>query len=444
MPLSTLRSADEMPLSEEPYPSDDDAGADAEYEVRNFLLLALHQVIQRVGWIFKTESIVMPAFMDYIEGGPVLRGCLPVLNRLGFAIPPVIFSRRLKIMPRKKWAVAACTLAMAVPFAVLGFVWFADLWRPAGGTAYRWMPALFLSLYGLFFALVGMNQLAVHTLQGKLIRAERRGRLLTAATMVGAPLAILAAWWLMPGWLGLEDGGFGWLFGTAAVMFILAATTTLAIRESPDDFHEPSTSPAAHFRQAWQILVDDRDFRRLAVVAVLFGGSFMMFPHYQALGRERLGLGLSNLMLWVCAQNVATALASLLVGPLADRFGNRAALHVAILTAACAPLAALVLGNLPPDTARRIYWLVFLPIGATPIAIKLLANYTLEITTREHHPRYVSTVSMCLAAPVVFGAPLVGWLVQLAGYDFVFSVGTLVIGAAGVLTFWLVEPRHRG
>ena len=35
---------------------------------RNFLLLALHQVVIRVGWIFKTESVIIPAFLDSIAG----------------------------------------------------------------------------------------------------------------------------------------------------------------------------------------------------------------------------------------------------------------------------------------------------------------------------------------------------------------------------------------
>jgi predicted MFS family arabinose efflux permease len=330
-----------------------------------------------------------------------------------------------------------------VPFAVLSTVWFTGAWHPADGPAYRWMPLLFLLLYATFFSVTGMNQLAAHTLQGKLIRPERRGRLLTTSVVVGASSAILAAWLLMPRWLALPDGGFGWLFGVPALMFMISATTALFLCERPDDFEAPSAKFASHFREAWRILVVDPDFRRLAIVAALFGGSFMMFPHYQALGRERLGLDLTNLMLWVCTQNVATTLASVLVGPLADRYGNRTALQVAILSAACAPLAALVIGQLDPALGSRLYWLVFLPIGATPISITLMINYTLEITTREHHPRYVSTVGMCLAAPVIVGAPLVGGLVEVAGFDMVFLGGTLVVGLSGMLTFRLIEPRHR-
>ena len=41
---------------------------------RNFLLLALHQVVIRVGWIFKTESVIIPAFLDSIAGPGWVRG----------------------------------------------------------------------------------------------------------------------------------------------------------------------------------------------------------------------------------------------------------------------------------------------------------------------------------------------------------------------------------
>jgi hypothetical protein len=65
------------------------------HEPRNLIVLALQQILIRVGWIFKTESIVMPAFIDAIGGTAMMRGCLPMLNRLGHSVPPVLFARRL-------------------------------------------------------------------------------------------------------------------------------------------------------------------------------------------------------------------------------------------------------------------------------------------------------------------------------------------------------------
>ena len=52
-------------------------------ERRNFWILALHQIVIRVGWIFKTETVIMPGFLDALDVSGAVRGCLPTLNRIG-------------------------------------------------------------------------------------------------------------------------------------------------------------------------------------------------------------------------------------------------------------------------------------------------------------------------------------------------------------------------
>jgi hypothetical protein len=409
---------------------------------QNFFLLVLYQVIQRIGWIFKTESIVIPAFLDYIGGGPVIRGCLPVLNRLGLAIAPVLFARRLKVTPLKKWILLICCLLKAFPFAILSWIWLTGLWRSEQGTVCGWVLWLSLLLYASFFIFVGISQFTEQTLQGKLIRANLRGRLLTVSMTVGASLAITAVLLLRPDWLRLPDGGFGWIFGMPALAFLLAGVAVLALREAPDHYQQSPIHPFTHFRESWSILVTNHGFRRLAVVAALYSVTFMMFPHYQALGRDRLGLAHHNLVFWVCAQNGATMFASLLAGPVADRFGNRLALKVAVFGTALAPLCAFLLARLESELTQQLYWLVFVPIGMTPITIKLINNYTLEIVSGELHPRYLSTLGLCAALPVVIGGPLMGWLIRPAGFETVFLLGAACLVLAGVMTFRLDEPRH--
>ncbi len=65
----------------------------------------------------------------------------------------------------------------------------------------------------------------------------------------------------------------------------------------------------------------------LAPVAMLFGTSMILFPHYQALGLEQWDLPLHNLVPWLIVQNAGVALFSLVAGPLADRRGNRRVVH---------------------------------------------------------------------------------------------------------------------
>lgn len=56
------RRVDEMP---------DDA---VDVEKRNIVSLVIHQILFRTAWIFKTESVIIPAFLDSISDAGWVRG----------------------------------------------------------------------------------------------------------------------------------------------------------------------------------------------------------------------------------------------------------------------------------------------------------------------------------------------------------------------------------
>lgn len=408
----------------------------AETEPRNFLVLALYQIVMRTGWVFKTESIVMPAVLDMIGGSAWLRGCLPLLNRIGHSIPPMLFARRLKIMPYKRVALVLCTLAMSAVFLSM-----ACMFSIVGNQTFSWMPAAFVAMYATFFVFTGVNSLVVGTLHGKLIAPTHRGRLLLVGGLIGASTAVTCAWFLLNAWLEPGGGRFDLIFGFAGVCFGISAIVALLVEEQPDDYRQPANSPAAHFREALQVLRDDVNFRRLTLVAALFGTSMMLFPHYQALGRIRLQLSLENLALWVVVQNTGTALFSLIGGPLADWRGNRTVLKFAMFGCCLMPLLALSLANFGSEAAN-VYFLVFLLVGLTPVTVRTINNYTLEVCGPAHHPRYLSTVGLCMAVPLFF-SPLAGWLVDLISFEAVFIFVGAMVFAGWLLAFRLEEPRHR-
>ena len=409
-------------------------------ESRNLLTLALYQVMLRIGWIFKTESVIMPAFLDIISGQPWIRGCLPLINRLGQSVPPVLCSRRIKVAGKKKWILALATLAMALMFALLAVCWVWYGQQP-------WMPVLFLVVYAIFFSSTGINQLTLATLHGKLIRPQRRGRLLMVSTIVGGIGAIGCVWWLLRDWLQLPDGGFAYLFAFTAGCFAIAALLAVTIREPADDHQEPSMRPRDHFVAAWRILCVDRNFRRLAVVAMLFMSVMILFPHYQALARDRFApdpnsIMATDLVIWVIVQNLGASLYGIVAGPIADRRGNRIVLRTLIALSGLTPLLAVALGRISADSAQPLFPLVFLLVGLTPVTMRVLVNYTLEISPVADHPRYLSTLGLCLALPVCF-SPLVGQLISIVGFEPVFIAGAIAVLIAALLTFRLSEPRHR-
>jgi len=410
------------------------------HERRNFIALVLFHVLLRTGWIFKAESSVIPAVLDSICGNTwwrgAIRGFLPLLSRGGISMPPLIAAQQVRVLPRKKWGLVIWSSIMGVSFLAIAFVFWIN-----GPTVSLWLPIVFLLFYTLFFIAAGMARLFHNTLQGKLIRPTRRGRLMLISTTLGSVLAIACVVVLLPRWLNADQGQFYHSFAFAGGTFIAAGLTGLLLIEPIDRYRKQAAPLMVPFKTAYIVLRNDANFRLLAMTGALFSSSLMLLPHYQALGRERLGLQMSDLVWWLVLQYIGTAIFSMLAGPLADKKGNRLAMRVMMLGVVFFPLLALVLAHSPRAVGRPLFSLVFFFLGLTPITLGLIYNYTLEISPRKKHPLYLSTLGLCLALPMLL-SPLAGWLVSLIGFEPVFIAISTTVFISWLLTFRLPEPRH--
>jgi hypothetical protein len=412
-------------------------------EARNTFFLEVYQVIVRVGWIFKTETIIMPAVLDAVVDSGALRGLLPVLNRGGQSVPPLFAAGALARMPRKKWALVRTSLAMAACFGIL-----AVAWRPLAERLPDLLAALFLVLYALFSASNGLNQLVMAALQGKLVSPGHRGRAMVVSAVIGSGLAILAAVLLLGPWLETPDG-FPKIFAATAGFFALAAIVPLFLDEpaDPQEAACESTADAVAGRRwlsSWgTALGSDPALVRLCLVAACFSAVLMLFPHYQAFARDRLGSRIGSLLTWVVVQNAATGIVSLVAGPVSDRRGTRIVLLWLVALSATTPLVVTLLSLLPHAVAVEWFWIVYAPLGLNPISLKLFTNYALELAPRAaDHPRYVSIAGAALAVPFVL-SPLIGLAVDAVGFRPVFVAGAVVIAGGAVLAIGLPEPRPR-
>ena len=410
-------------------------------------------MVLRTGWMFKTESVIMPAFLDAVAGpgAGALRGCMPVLSRIGQSVPPLFLADRLRKISHKKLALAALAILMSVPFAALSMLWLVT----PGARSVLWMPGVFLGLYLLFFVSYGLYLLSFGTLQGKLIRPTRRGLLLLVSTFCGTIPAIGLTLYLLPGWLGNshdrpESGtpAYGQIFAFVAMCFFLAGLLALLVFEPGDKAAGRPAVKRGSVANALRALGQDRNLRRLVLVAMLCGSGLMISPHYQALGLGELGLDRGEMMIWVITQSISVGILSLVVGPLADARGYRLTLQGLIFASAVAPAFAAFLPHLDGPLAGRLFWLVYIPLGVSPLVLRTLVNYTLELCPPDSHPRYLSILSLCLAVPFMF-SPAVGWLIDplgplgSSGFEVVFLGGVCLILLSGLLAFRLDEPRHR-
>lgn len=402
----------------------------------NFITLALHQALMRIGWIFKTESVIMPLVLDTLGGTAWMRGALPMLNRLGQSLPPLAAVRWVARRRHYKYFLAGCGGLMASTFLLLAAIW-RDPDRQSG-----WLAWVFLGLYLAFFVGVGLHQVAFSTLSAKLVAVRQRGRLLFQANLWGGLGAIGCAWFLIRPWLQRDHAGFQTIFMFAGLLFGLAALTALALREPARVLESAPHNSASALSQIGTALRTDRNLRTLALVAILFGLSYSLFPHYQSLGRARLQLQFADLVPWMIAQNLGVTLFSFPIGWVADRFGNRLALAVLLVGSVAAPLLAVALAHRGAVGALP-FALVFLLLGMMPLTMRIVTNLALELAEPERQPLYVSVANLALSLPVVGLSLLVGWLIDLAGYEWCFLAvaAGLVLGL--FLVFQVAEPRHK-
>ena len=402
---------------------------------RNFSLLAFYQVVMRTGWIFKTESIIMPAVLDLMGGNAVLRGCLPMLNRIGQSIPPLIASDYIRQFSYKKRILVLCAAVMGGCFLCLAIVWY-QVEDHRG----LWMPYFFLAVYGLFFSFVGLHNLTMSLMYGKLIPVTHRGRLMLVSMSLGCVSAVVFAWFLLRLWLGEQTGQFECIFLFTGAAFVLAALIACYLREKADISQRKTKNVRQVLRQSWGTLRTDENFRILVLIASLFGMSMTLFPHYQALARGRLDVGLQAMVPWLIAQNIGAAGFSIPMGWIADRYGNRIVLRMQMLLLTFAPILAVVFANM--SSGSQWFLLVFGLLGLSPVMFRTFSNYTLEIANRNKQPIYLSTLSVCIAVPVVATSWLVGWLVESLGFEPAFAIVTTFIFLGWILTFKLAEPRQ--
>lgn len=428
---------------------------------RNFWTMVAYQVLLRIGWIFKTETVVMPSFLDFLGGSGWVRGLLPIFNRFGQCVPPMIASDWVGNQRQKKTILACTTLVMATCFLSIAGGYALYSWgnsslgnssladsslggpTPSDQPGNQWMPWLFIAVYAIFFSSFGVNQLVQNTLQGKIIPVQQRGRLMTWGSLLGVVFAVTAAVSLLPRLLNPAVAAFELIFAFTGTAFLLAALMATRFVEENDQPEKHVYSLRQTLRLSLAVIATDPRFRRYAIVVTAFGLNMVLFPHYQALAKQSSETNLQWLLPWLVAQNLGAAFFSTVTGRIADRVGNAVAIRLLMAIHVVIPVLSLTSAALGADMKWSTI-VVFFVLGATPVTYRLVSNFTLELVPRPLHPRYLSSLAICLALPPMLLSLPTGILIDWLGFLPVFlSVsGIFLLGLIVMLN--VEEPRNPG
>ena len=363
-------------------------------------------------------------------------GLLPLILRIGQSLPQFLVAQRVARMPKKQGFFVFTGFGFAIPWLVLSATLSLTHWSG------KVIVAVFLVLCTLHWLAVGCNHLANGTLQGKLISPEKRGR----AARLFQYHRLYACdrsrfFTVLPRWLSESPPRvMRCSLGRQPFSLVSQAGRSASGLEKLPSQPEGTAPFFSNFFSVSALLLlrYDRNFRRFAIVILLFYSIWPLFPHYTVFGKRTLGLVPAGFVTLIIAQNASNAIGAGIMGNSADRSGNRFVLRILIFVSACMPLLAVGISRMP--TGAQFYWIIFALMGFTPVSARIVTNYTLEIAPQEKHPQYLGVMSLFQAIPL-FVSPLIGALIEEFAFEPVFiGCGVLVL-LGFLMTFRLAEPR---
>jgi MFS family permease len=357
----------------------------------------------------------LPAYILLLSGGSDFAvGLTLSLAALGAALTPLfsasLIGHRRRVLPVGFFAGGAMRAAV-LALALAGLLLEGDAALAAAVTA--------MGLFGLF---AGMQTVVFQTLLSKVIPVRRRGRLMGLRNFLASLTTIAVAW--VGGNLILGDpptaAGYGWIFALAFAL-TTAGLLVLALLREP----EPPT--VAERRSVLQYLGEmpgfmraNPAFARFVVARAVSTLGRMGLPFYILFAGSKIGLSGETLAGLTVAFTAAASVSNLFWGALADRFGFRLCLLLAIGGWIVATLVLML---------QDSYWLtvaVFAVVGMTQEGFRLgSVSLPMEFGDRDQ-----TSLRLAIANTVSEGAgaiaPLVGGIIAGAfGYSAVFT-GTAV------------------
>lgn len=412
----------------------------------NVVCLMVDFIAFGIAMAFINVSTVLPSFVNQMTDSEILVGLISTLMSGSWLLPQIIAANYLAGKPRKK------------PYLLVPAVLGRQVW---------WILAVILLLVGnrepalvlvcFFVSLVvfmgsdGLAALAWFDILNKSIPPARRGRVIGTSQIISG-ISGMGVGWLVGRILGAtgppfpHNYAFIFLLGGASLLASLAALVLIRERvlEPPPD----SRMKESFLHRLRDVLRNDRQFRLVTGVRLLFGLGGMIVPFYMIYGIDVLGLPSETVGLATSMQVLGTILTGVVLGYVQERSGSRLVVLCSAALGLSAPLMALLaqclfLHGAALTLLPTIYIFVFVIIGMVNSSIMLgFLNFVMELAPPDENPTYVGLFNAF--SGILLLNPLVGgWLLEVASYTVLFTLATAGAGLGLVLAFRLREPRQQ-
>ncbi len=416
-------------------------------QIHNFIAFGLDYIFFGLALSLISPTTILPAFATRLGASNALVGLLVTVFYLAWDLPQLFAGNIIARRPTKK----PTLLWMAYVGRPVVWLFALLLILTGGNPAWLNMGMLFVVL-AVLFSTDAFAAIAWFDVLGRAFPSEKRGGYLSI-WQVAKALAVLGGASLV-GYV-LSDRGPGFpdnyalLFGLGGGAFLISGIALALIYEPPATADEPASTHiewkdfGLHLIRIWR---EDSRLRRATISRILLVLSAMASPFYVLYATDVQGFPIRAVGFFISAQTVGGLVGSLVLGRVADRWGARRAIQIAMFFVLSAPLLALALAlssGEPAALLRRFYAWIYICIGVIENLVILgYMNYVLDAAPPGQRTIYMGTTN-AISGVGVLGPVFAGWLLSQTSYGVLFAVALAFGLGASWLALRLPDARRR-
>ena len=413
----------------------------------NFRTLMVTELLWGIGLPFATYFTIVPAYMTSLGAPKILIG---IVASFFTTLCPLqlLASHWAKNRSRKKW-LAMAWMVGASPWAIYSVVMVVF-----GGACSQVARMLLFSLAMVVFAgVVTASNAVFFAIVTEFTPVKKRG-VFFGYRLAGLAISMLALWYpariIMKSWE--EPHNYHVAFLLACVAYSLAGLSILFIKEHVDP--EVSRRQPRHAKLRGivpQLRLLARKLRRdpnYRVFIFFFGflsvSVAALGPFIMVFAKVRLELHGAGVLPFTMMLFGVSAISSILIGRVADRFGYKI---VGVIIGLLLSGAFVIITGVSL-AAEGYGWLIYVAFAIYSSIIHVLemvkSNLSVELRPKQDCGMLVAMANTIMMVAVLVGAALAGLLIDLTGsFTIVFCLAA-VLGLVGAMGFAVLVREPRG
>lgn len=344
---------------------------------RIFRLLLTAQLLSKIADALSSSKTILPWLLQQAGAAPFFIGALTPIRESGSLLPQSLVGHYVQQHTKRSPAYTAGSLLQALTIALIGL---SSLY--VAGNTFAWLVLLLLFFFSLARSLCSV---ASKDVIGKTIEKDSRGTLIGNSASIAGAVTITVGLALIASH-GKNWSHLGWLLSAAAIAWLFAGLAYRAIKEPNSPTQSTTTSPSL-FRDAFQLIIYDKQFRHFVVVRGLLLSSALATPYYVVLAQQQ-NTSLNQLGLFV----VCAGIADFSSGYIWGKWANHHSRHLLVITALMVSLMCLIsLAAILISAPGIIYVALFFLISVVHQGVRVARKtYVINMAEGNQRTRYVA------------------------------------------------------